>query len=391
MHESRSPRTRRKGGGVDIRTVARIADSIAAGVSALGPIMLWRIPRCPLDSSGAGVVRHMSIIIPARNEEGNLPRLLRSLALQTITPRQVIVVDDYSEDATAERAGDFDVTVMRPPAKPSDWTGKTWACYQGARAADSEYLLFLDADVWLETDGLQRLGSAMARCGGIVSVQPYHQTQTFAEQFSSFFHIMMMSGIGAFSMLGNRLTPAGLFGQCLLCRRYDYFAAGGHREARGEVLENLSLGVVFRQRALPIHLYGGQGTLNVRMYPQGFRALIDGWSKAFVNGAGASNPGMLVVSACWIAGCCVATAALCIALRFRTPRSLLSYPLYVVQIAWILRRLGSFRRSTAFLFPLHCLFFCCTFAYSAVRVNVIRSVQWRGRSVHGKPRGGRKP
>ena len=40
----------------------------------------------------------VSVIIPARNEERNLPFLLDSLKKQTLSPYEIIVVDDFSSD-----------------------------------------------------------------------------------------------------------------------------------------------------------------------------------------------------------------------------------------------------------------------------------------------------
>ena len=48
-----------------------------------------------------GSLPAVSVIIPARNEEHNLPTLLRSLAAQSLKPREIIVVDDGSTDRTA--------------------------------------------------------------------------------------------------------------------------------------------------------------------------------------------------------------------------------------------------------------------------------------------------
>jgi 4,4'-diaponeurosporenoate glycosyltransferase len=365
-----------------IPLIAAVLRRVAAGLTAAGAVVLWRIPRCRDGDEGAGVIARTTVIIPARDEEDTIPRLLASLARQRVAPHRVMVVDDHSRDATAERARAHGAVVVRPPDKPAGWTGKTWACYHGARAADGEYLLFLDADVWLEDDGLRRLGEAMARGGGVVSVQPYHVVKSFAEQFSSFFHIMMMSGIGAFTLGAEKMRPAGLFGQCLFCRRDDYLTAGGHERVKESVLENLALGRLFAQAGLPLRLYGGRGTLNVRMYPGGFGELIDGWSKAFVNGAGASNPWTLVLGACWIAGCILAPVAVVLGLSCRVRwRSLALYALYVGQVRWMLVRLGGFRLGTAVLFPLHCLFFCAVFVYSALRVHLFHSVRWKGRPV----------
>lgn len=382
------------GAGAPLRAsaAAAVLSNAALGLTAAGVAMLWRIPLCTARSAGAEVAREITVVIPARNEEGSLPRLLESLTRQSVAPRRIVVVDDHSEDGTARCARAFGVRVIQPPDKPGGWTGKTWACLHGARRADTEYLLFLDADVWLDADGLVRLGTAMAEGRGVVSVQPYHVVRTFTEQFSAFFHIMAMGGIGAFTVLGDRVRPAGAFGPCLLCSRDDYFAVGGHERVRGSVLENLSLGRVFAEAGLPVRLYGGRGTLNMRMYPGGIGTVVDGWSKAFVNGAAGSKPATLALGVCWVTGCIAAALAPAAGARGRASgRALTAYAVYAVQVGSMVSRIGGFRWTTAALFPLHCLFFCTVFAYSALRVHVFHSVRWKGRSVGDTPAHTRRP
>ncbi|MEW6581825.1 MAG: glycosyltransferase family A protein [Actinomycetota bacterium] len=55
-----------------------------------------------------------AVITPARNEAGNLPRLARSLARQTVPPTRWVVVDNGSTDGTAE--------VVRQLAAAHPWT-----------------------------------------------------------------------------------------------------------------------------------------------------------------------------------------------------------------------------------------------------------------------------
>ena len=119
---------------------------------ATGWIVLGRERRCgrgkTIPSVSGG---QLSIIIPARNEETNLPKLLRSLTAQSPQPREIIVVDDASTDRTAEVAQQFGARVIRSLPLPNGWRGKTWACHQGAQVATGEMLLFLDADHALHT------------------------------------------------------------------------------------------------------------------------------------------------------------------------------------------------------------------------------------------------
>lgn len=105
-------------------------------------------------------------VIPALDEAPNVPFALASLARQTVVPDRVVVVDDGSTDGTGEvveelaRELDADVTV-RYHEEPR---GKTRGVKEVARAADSEKLLVLDADTYLESERyVERLLGAHAR------------------------------------------------------------------------------------------------------------------------------------------------------------------------------------------------------------------------------------
>jgi 4,4'-diaponeurosporenoate glycosyltransferase len=103
-----------------------------------GWIVLGRVRRCShheVNQSVSG--EQLSIIIPARNEEHNIPTLLRSIAAQSVRPREIIVVDDGSTDRTAALARQLGATVMASQPLPDGWRGKTWACHQGAQVAAS--------------------------------------------------------------------------------------------------------------------------------------------------------------------------------------------------------------------------------------------------------------
>src|SRR4030088_2399186 len=89
----------------------------------------------------------VSVIVPARNEEGCLRACLESLVAQTGVAFEIIVVDDHSTDRTREIALSFPgVRVVDAAPLPQGWTGKNNAVTCGARAANGEWLLFTDAD-----------------------------------------------------------------------------------------------------------------------------------------------------------------------------------------------------------------------------------------------------
>ena len=92
----------------------------------------------------------VSVIIPARNEEVNIARVVRSLAGQQGI-REILVVDDQSRDRTGEILAALEVEIpclrtLHVESLPDGWLGKTHAVAIGARAATGDWLLFTDAD-----------------------------------------------------------------------------------------------------------------------------------------------------------------------------------------------------------------------------------------------------
>lgn len=104
-------------------------------------------------SKNADIVE-ISVIVAARNEAENLPRLLEALAKQTHTRYEVIVVDDRSTDATAAIVQAF--IEKEYPQKDRHFrlisipheevSNKKNALTKGIEAARFERLVFTDAD-----------------------------------------------------------------------------------------------------------------------------------------------------------------------------------------------------------------------------------------------------
>lgn len=83
----------------------------------------------------------LSIIIPAKNEQQGLARILPVLAKQ-FPDAQVLVVDDGSLDTTPQIATSQGAVVLRQPYSK----GNGAAIKAGARAAEGDILVFMDAD-----------------------------------------------------------------------------------------------------------------------------------------------------------------------------------------------------------------------------------------------------
>ena len=358
----------------------------------LGLFLMARIPsfarnRSPSRPAAAQdePAPRISIIIPARNEARRIGALLASLSRQTWPPHEILVVNDGSTDQTATVAGQLGATVIASQPLPPRWNGKPWACWQGAQRATGDLLLFLDADTWLEPDGIRRLVLAQQARGGLLTVQPYHVTHKPYEQLSAFFNIVLMAAMNAFTPLGNALRPGGAFGPCVMCNQPDYFHVGGHSQVKDQVLESIGLAQAFLQHHLPVSCYAGRGAISFRMYPGGLGELVEGWSKGFGSGALAVRIPFLLLTVAWVWGCFDATFGLLRAIPASfTPdlwARLLAYGLYAVQIHWMLARIGRFCWWTALLFPLPLLYFGIIMLRSLILIHVLRRVAWRGRTI----------
>lgn len=356
-----------------------------------GFFLLFRIPRCTR-SHRKGTEEHLSVsvIIPARNEADSLPVLLASLRNGDFVPDEIIVVADQCDDGTGEVAQGEGVTVIDSEPRPEGWVGKPWACYQGARVAKGDILVFLDADTCVEKNGLGDIIDTYLETDGILSVQPYHRTRRLYEQISMFFNIIMMAAMGPFTVLGGRIQPIGLFGPCVVIRKAYYFESGGHVPVKGEVVEDLALGEKLKERNLPIHCYGGLGTISFRMYPNGIRDLVDGWSKGFATGASRTGIPLLVAIVAWIgsgisATVCAVGAISGISNTFVVGWAL-AYLAFAVQVQWMASRVGTFKLYSALLFPVSLLFFIAVFFRSIFLVAIRRSVVWKGVAISLKDR-----
>ncbi|WP_040286324.1 glycosyltransferase [Sporosarcina koreensis] len=329
----------------------------------------------------------VSIIVPARNEEQRIQPLLRSLQQQTFRSYELLVIDDDSSDNTAAVAEQYGATVIRnSPAAAG--AGKSAACWRGAEQAAGEWLLFLDADTAFERDtGLSDLLGSYAEKGasGILSVQPYHTVRHLYESLSAVFNIIVVAGMNLFTAWPERFRTAGSFGPCILCSRDDYFQAGGHEKIEGAIMDDLALGEAFLEEGLPVACIGGKGTISFRMYPEGFKSMVDGWCKSFAIGSQSTHPFVMALVILWIAGSFISAGELLSAAftggGVRLLLSGLLYAAFALQTALFARRVGNFHWLFFVFYPILFLFFAAVFLYSLFRVHILKSVEWRGRKI----------
>jgi glycosyltransferase involved in cell wall biosynthesis len=104
----------------------------------------------------------VSVVIPAKNEALALPDLVSDLREQTHPPVEIVVADAGSTDGTAELALGLGCRVV-PGGLPAEGRNR------GASEAKGEWILFVDADVRIPPDAIERVleGAREGRLDGL--------------------------------------------------------------------------------------------------------------------------------------------------------------------------------------------------------------------------------
>lgn len=314
----------------------------------------------------------MSVVIPARNEAATIGALIASVIRQLRAGDDVIVVDDASTDDTAAQARDAGARVVRIDAVPAGWAGKAHACWRGASVASGDVLVFLDADVTISTGVVDSLCAEVNdHPDALVSVMPWHRTGSLVERASLVFNVVS-SFVARPS--GRRHSARGgarhlAFGPVMATTRDAYLAGGGHAapSVRGAVIEDIALARRYTSSRPGI---GRRGEVEYRMYPLGWRQLVEGWTKNTVLGGAAAPVGVTLSSIAFVAS---------------LAGGWLTSPWFAVasfvQLWWMARRVGNYGVIDAMTYPIHVAIFSAIVVRSAWSSVVRGRVSWRGRTI----------
>ena len=247
----------------------------------------------------------VSVLVPARNEALRISPCLRSLTTQDYPNYEVLVLDDHSEDDTADvvlghgftREKSSPRRLLEGEALPAGWTGKSWACHQLAMAAQGDYLLFTDADTAHDPPALgAMLGHAMDTEAALLSAWPRQVTGTWSEHAVIPLVYMLLLGALPHYLLRRLqrhpeyVRPASAAslgalgaanGQYMLFRREAYDAIGGHAAVSDHLVEDVALGRLVAERTgegLRLINCDGSGWVRCRMYGS-FAEVWEGFTK----------------------------------------------------------------------------------------------------------------
>lgn len=352
-----------------------------------GLLMFWSSIKLPVPKESQPILT-LTIIIPARNEALRLPPLLQSLQAQSFKDFELIVVDDGSSDHTSEVALSYGAKVLQSKQVGQMMPGKSNACAYAAQFAKGEWLLFLDADVqFADKDSLLKMVTSFSKQQGkgILSIQPYHQIIKPYENLSVIFNIMVLVGINVFTIWKGKFQTAGSFGPCILCDKESYILTGGHEAAEESIMEDFALSAIFLAKDLAVTNYIGRGIINMRMYGEGTKQLVEGWTKNLATASQSTHRFVMFLIQLWVMGGILVAVAPILAYLMESSIALVGsiviYLFYGAHVYLLARRAGNFQLVVFFLYPFFILFFTAIFLYSLYRTHILHSVMWKGRKI----------
>lgn len=353
--------------------------------------------------SERGDLPFVTVIVPARNEAHNIERCLASVATSDYPDFEIVVVDDRSEDGTGALARGVPqgraraIRVLDGDPLPAGWLGKPWACWQGARVAEGEALLFTDADTVHAPTLLRRAIVGMrAERADLLTLMGRQLMETFWERLlQPHVFLGMLFRFPDFEKIaGNdRWRDAIANGQYILMPAASYRAVGGHEAVRDEVVEDLALAQHVKRAGMRLRIRSAEDGLSTRMY-RSLGEIVAGWSKNLMLGGQQTFPRwmrplvppmslagsvlmwllpplVLVVSVVGVAAGVWTAASMSVALAW----SAVAVTASVLQFGWFTHRLGA-PAWYGLLYPVGAGVTSFILARSWIRG---RRVRWKGR------------
>ncbi len=339
----------------------------------------------------------VAAIVPARNEERDVERALRSLLAQDYPgPFRVILVNDGSEDGTGEIARiisrtDSRLTVLDAPPRPEGWSGKVAAMDFGIRHALSdgeeprpELLWLTDADIEHDADVLRALVAEAEKGGkGLTSTMVRLHCESTWERllvppFIYFFFLLYPPKAVARS---DRYA-AGAAGGCMLLRTETLHDIGGMASIRDAIIDDCALARRVKDRGWRLWLGLTESSRSLRRYD----TLRDFWSmvsRTAYTQLGHS-PVMLAVALAGLFWTFIMPALYALGFVFGNPGAhmpgLAAFGLMTATFLPVLRLYGLPRRR-ALLLPVAAALYGAMTLSSALSRMTGRGENWRGRRL----------
>lgn len=228
----------------------------------------------------------VSVLIPARNEENNISNILNDLISQNYENIEIIVYNDCSTDKTKEIVEEFArcynfIKLIDGREVPTDWYGKTFACWNLGKNAKGDYWLFLDADVRIKGNLIKRAIYYSEKKGlDLISIFPKQIMITFGEKLVVPIMNIILLSLLPLSFVRFRYFPSlsAANGQFMFYRRNAYMQINPYEEFKKSRVEDIEIAYHFKKNRCKIACLLGDDELTCRMY-ENLEQAINGFSK----------------------------------------------------------------------------------------------------------------
>jgi hypothetical protein len=331
---------------------------------------------------------HLSVLVPACNEEPTIQATLRSLLESTGLRLQIIAIDDRSTDRTgalmeqvaAHAAHDFPqhtLTILRNRDLPAGWLGKPHALHLAAQQSTAPWLLFTDGDVNFAPRALElALRQALATQADHLVLMPTLMSDGWAEDaVAATMQVLAQWNTHLWKVADPRARDFLGVGGFNLLRSEVYARLGGMAALRMEVLEDMTLGWLVKHAGYRSCVVLGPGLVTIR-WIQGVFGLVGNLEK---NGFAVFRYSVLLTTAACLAlviSVFLPLAAMAAA-GWTLAAGLLTY-LSVALVFQANRRMSGVSPLAAVLFAPAAAILCLAFARSMVLALLRRGVLWRG-------------
>lgn len=323
----------------------------------------------------------VSLLIPARNEEAVLGRLLESLEKLDYPDYEVIVCDDHSSDNTEEIlnwfAGENDHFHWFLGAKlPDDWLGKNFACHQLAEKASGNYLVFLDADVELSTDAISKaVAFFQEKKLALLTVFPHQKMKSFPGKITVPVMNWILQSLLPMILVQKTKFPSlsAANGQFMMFETENYRLNQWHSKVRTEHVEDIRLARMIKSEGLEMAVLLGDNDIFCSMYSHLDEAIL-GFSRNIHEYFGGS---WLVLMAFWLL---IFSGPFIVWIGLGMPFLIVFILLVIANrllVAWASRQ-NSF--GSVLLHPLQMISFTSVVFYSIYR-RFRKDTEWKGRRI----------
>ncbi|NIM00596.1 MAG: glycosyltransferase [Acidobacteria bacterium] len=250
----------------------------------------------------------VTVVVPARNERDRIEESVRRLLAQRAVDLELVVVDDRSDDGTTEILRRLDgedprLRVMRIDELPVGWLGKPYACHLGAINARGDWILFTDADIWMNPDLIaDSIRAAEAERSDLVCLLPAQKRITLWGRAALLTFSMALAITAGRANSDSRLAPVGI-GAYNLVRATAYRRVGGYEALRMEVIDDMKLGLLLMHNGSRLRCWtaADEAEMDWAATP---RELVRALDKNFIALAelnfGAATLGIVITLAAWI-------------------------------------------------------------------------------------------